>query len=61
MESESINEQGLEIMQTVMVKISGKNAHKSFSSARGQVLDLIDEATDVKNLAKMYIGWSAFI
>lgn len=56
-----MNEQGLEIMRNVMLKIAGRHGTKSFASARGQVLDLIEEATDVQNLSRMYIGWSAFL
>lgn len=44
-----------------MDKISGKNGTRHFSTPLGQALDLIDEAVDVNNLSRMYIGWSAFI
>lgn len=56
-----MNEQGLEIMRNVMHKIAGRHNGKTFPSARGQVLDLIEEATDMQNLSRMYIGWSAFL
>lgn len=59
--SESINEKGLEILQLSMDKISGKNGSRQFSTPMGQALDLIEEAVDVANLSRMYIGWSAFI
>lgn len=29
-------------------------------STEGHVQDLISEATDEKNLARMYVGWAAF-
>uniref|UniRef100_A0A182Q7R9 Serine/threonine-protein kinase ATR n=1 Tax=Anopheles farauti TaxID=69004 RepID=A0A182Q7R9_9DIPT len=42
------------------VKIKGKLSHIPLS-IEGQVSHLIKEATDVDNLAQMYIGWSGFI
>uniref|UniRef100_A0A182TC53 Serine/threonine-protein kinase ATR n=1 Tax=Anopheles maculatus TaxID=74869 RepID=A0A182TC53_9DIPT len=41
------------------VKIKGKLSHMPLS-IEGQVDHLIKEATDIDNLAQMYIGWSAY-
>lgn len=60
-EVETVNEQGLNTMQTVLKKISGYNDSRYFVSPKGQALDLISEATASTKLAKMYIGWSAFL
>uniref|UniRef100_A0A182NNV9 Serine/threonine-protein kinase ATR n=1 Tax=Anopheles dirus TaxID=7168 RepID=A0A182NNV9_9DIPT len=42
------------------VKIKGKLSHIPLS-IEGQVSHLIKEATDIDNLAQMYIGWSGYI
>lgn len=59
--SEAPNEKGLQILRCILEKIDGKNGAKDFASARGQAIDLIEEAINVENLSKMYIGWSAFL
>lgn len=48
-------------MNKILSKIEGNNGGKKFVSSRGQAIDLITEATDLNNLSRMYIGWSAFI
>lgn len=61
-DGEVVNDQGLKIMETILRKISGHNdVGKFFPSSKSQALDLISEATDIGNLSKMYIGWSAFL
>uniref|UniRef100_A0A182HML1 Serine/threonine-protein kinase ATR n=5 Tax=Anopheles arabiensis TaxID=7173 RepID=A0A182HML1_ANOAR len=41
------------------VKVNGKLSHNPLS-IEGQVNHLIKEATDIDNLAQMYIGWSGY-
>jgi serine/threonine-protein kinase ATR len=61
--SESSHAVALRIRETIDRKLQGfMNAQSTLPlSIPGYVAELVTEATDIKNLAQMYIGWAAFL
>ena len=53
----------LHIRETINRKLQGYMTLQSALplSVSGQVAELIREATDLKNLSKMYIGWAPYL
>ncbi|KAJ3040430.1 serine/threonine-protein kinase M1 [Rhizophlyctis rosea] len=60
---EQDNEQALKSLQIIKRKLEGHVAANSGFplSIGGQVHELIEQATDPRNLALMYIGWAAYM
>lgn len=61
---EVTNEEAVKILKDIEQRLKGyqsKNKIMIPLSIEGQVHKLINEATDVENLAQMYIGWAAFL
>lgn len=59
---EITNEQAMTHVQTIEGRLSSEpNPNKGlWLSTEGTIQDLITEATDERNLARMYAGWAAF-
>lgn len=64
---EMTNEQAITHINTIEERLGSSSSSNSDSEDRGlslsiegRVQDLIHEATDEKNLARMYAGWSAY-
>lgn len=56
------NEKAQNILTIIKRKLSGtENTTLHQFSVRGQAEELIQAATSAENLAKMYIGWSAYL
>lgn len=62
-EPESENEMAVKTLKAIDRKLRGFTSHKfGFPlSTEGQVSELINQATNMDNLSKMYIGWAAFM
>ncbi len=48
-------------LRTIYNKLNGRVTVGLPLGIEGQVDDLIDQARDVTNLSKMYIGWAAYM
>lgn len=58
--SSTVNSGAARAMFNVKQRLAGLQ-HKDQLSVEGQVNALIQEATDIERLAKLYFGWSAFV
>lgn len=59
---EVTNEQALMHVQSIESRLDRETDNKALTlSIEGRVQDLISEATDTRNLARMYAGWAAYI
>ena len=48
------------MQQMLVVEGEASQEKGLWLSTEGHVQDLISEATDEKNLARMYVGWAAY-
>ena len=53
---------GRKKLRAVSDKLEGRTAPEALPlSVEGQVLWTIEQATDVSNLSKMYVGWAPWL
>lgn len=57
------NENALKILEKIEKRLEGYSKESTIQiplNVSGQVNQLINEATDLKNLSQMFSGWAAF-
>jgi phosphatidylinositol kinase/protein kinase (PI-3 family) len=49
------------VLAKIEQKLNGEPSHGTTLSIDGQVAELIEQATDVNNLCRMFVGWASHI